>query len=190
MKIGHFIILVIAALVPLSYWAPRAVAPNEPLAVDESLSAGRNRTFVDAHPGIYAPPPLSRRELGDARDREFREGIDRRLRERVRAEALDQLRRPGPALCEGAGRKDFIGGVGGYYRLRYSDQHNYAVRTPAEQAQVEKAWSTPLDQQIDGLLREFFVSGYFRRQDLRKSPIIDEVLSGAVPTGRACADNG
>jgi hypothetical protein len=80
--------------------------------------------------------------------------------------------------------------VGGYYRLRYSDQHNYAVRTPAEQAQVEKAWSTPLDQQIDGLLREFFVSGYFRRQDLRKSPIIDEVLSGAVPTGRACADNG
>jgi hypothetical protein len=55
---------------------------------------------------------------------------------------------------------------------------------------VEKAWSTPLDQQIDGLLREFFVSGYFRRQDLRKSPIIDDVLSGAVPTGHACADNG
>lgn len=186
MKIGHFLILLIAALVPLSYWAPKAVAPNEPLAVDGTLSAGRNNTFADQHSGIYAPPPLSQREVGDARDREFRKAIDANTRERFRSGALDQLRRPGPALCEGDGRKELIASVNAYYSERYSQVHSSAVRTPAEQAEVEKAWSTAADQQIDGLFRDFFIRGYFRRADLRRWSVIDEVLSGAVTTGQAC----
>jgi hypothetical protein len=186
MRIGHFLILVIAALVPLSYWAPKAVAPNEPLAVDGSLTAGRNRTFTDQNPGIYGPPPLSRREPGDTRDRDFLRSIDAHTRERFRRSALDELRRPGPSLCEGGGRKALIASMNAYYSERYSQVNSHAVRTPAEQAEVEKAWSTAADQQIDGLFRDFFVRGYFRRADLRRWSVIDEVLSGAVQTGHAC----
>jgi hypothetical protein len=187
MKIGHFIILVIAALVPLSYWAPKAVAPNAPLAVDGSLAAGRNRTFTDQHPGIYVPPQLSQRETGDTRDRDFLRSIDANMRERRRRDALDQLRRPGPALCDGDGRNGFIASMNAYYSERHSQVHGYAIRTPAQQAEVEKAWSTAADQQIDGQLRDFFIRGYFRRTDLRRGQVIDEVLSGAVQTGHACS---
>jgi hypothetical protein len=184
----NWILATVALVVVVPYWWSHSVAPNQPLAVDGSLAAGRNRTFVDENPDIYAPPPLSQRQPGDPREQAFRDKIDGDLRDRARKWALDQLRRPGPGLCNEPGRTPFINGVSGYYAARDSQQHNYAVRTPAEQAQVERAWSTALDQQIDGLVREFFVAGYLRRQDLRKSPIVDEVLSGAVSTGHACGD--
>jgi hypothetical protein len=186
MRIAEFIILVIAALVPLSYWAPKAVAPDAPLAVDGSFSAGRNNAFTDQQPGVYAPPPLSPRELGDARDREFFDQNDAFNRERFRGWALDWLRRPGPALCEGETRTAFLNSINGYYGLRDAQVHSHAIRTPAQQAAMEQAWATAADQQVDGLFRDFFIRGYFRRPELRRRPIIDAVLSGAVPTGHAC----
>jgi hypothetical protein len=119
-----------------------------------------------------------------------RKDIDRESRERWRNNALEALRRPGPALCGGDGRRIFVAGINQYYTQRWTAQHGYAVRSREEQAEVESAWSTPLDDQIDGLVREFYVEGYLRPNDLSKSPLVDKVLAGAKYSNRACAGNG
>jgi hypothetical protein len=128
------------------------------------------------------PPPPRRADISYTR-----QDIDRDTRERSRKAVLDDLRRPGPALCSDPKRTTFVAGVNQYYSLRYVQQHGYAVRSPQQQAEVEKAWSTAIDQQIDGLVREFFVEGYLRPNDLRKSPVVDQVLAGLTWKGRACA---
>jgi hypothetical protein len=138
---------------------------------------------IDDKP-IAAPPP--QRNAAITPDRKQ---IDRDRREHYRNRMIEDLRRPGPAWCRDPGRRLFISGLNQYYVMRFTAQHGNAVRTREEQLEVEQAWSTALDQQIDVLVRDFFVAGYFRRQDLQKSPLIDQVLSGATSTGHAC-DNG
>ena len=132
---------------------------------------------------VAAPPPPTR-NVDNTPDR--RE-IDRQSREHYRNRTLESLRRPGPQLCADPQRTLFVAGVNQYYAMRFSQQHGSGVRTPEEQAQIERAWSTALDQQIDSLVRDFVVEGYIRRQDLKKSPIVDQVLSGVTPNGHACA---
>jgi hypothetical protein len=119
-----------------------------------------------------------------------RQDIDRETRGRTRDAALQALRRPGPALCGPVERGNFVATINQYYSMRDTSQHGYAQRSRAEQTEVERAWSTPVDQQIDGLVREFFVAGYLRPGDLRTSMTVGRVLSGLTWTGRACADKG
>jgi hypothetical protein len=119
-----------------------------------------------------------------------RKDIDRETRERWRNNTLEALRRPGPSLCSGEGRRVFVAVVNNYYTQRWVSQHGYAVRTREEQAEVEQAWSTVLDQQIDGLVRDFYADGYLRPNDLSKSPLVDKVLAGVTYSNRACAGNG
>jgi hypothetical protein len=126
------------------------------------------------------PPPRGNVVTRDQKD------IDRHTREHYRNATIELLRRPGPAWCRDPQRALFVTGMNQYYSMRYMAQHGNAVRTREEQLEVEQAWSTALDQQIDGLVREFFVAGYFSRQDLQKSPLIDQVLAGATSTGHAC----
>jgi hypothetical protein len=130
-----------------------------------------------------APPPGPVARVADRKD------IDRGSREHYRNRTIDMLRHPGPAWCSDPGRQDLLRGIDQYYSVRYGALH-LGIRTPEEQREIEQAWSTALDKQIDGLVREFFVSGYFRRQDLRKSALIDEVLAGAVSGGHACERRG
>ena len=96
------------------------------------------------------------------------------------------MRRPGPAWCSDPERPIFLNGIRQYYGLRDSALHGPAVRTPEEKREIERAWSSALDQQIDGLVREFFVAGYFSRKDLGWGRHFDELLSGAAPSGHVC----
>jgi hypothetical protein len=116
-----------------------------------------------------------------------RQDIDRDTREHYRKAVIDALRAPSPALCTDPKHRNFVTGVNQYYRMRYMAQHNHADRSREEQAEVERAWSTALDKQIDSLVQEFFVDGYLRPNDLEKSPLTDQVLAGLTWVGRACA---
>jgi hypothetical protein len=128
------------------------------------------------------PPPVPVRQTRDQKD------IDSATREHYRKQMIELLRRPGPAWCIDPERAHFLTGIRQYYNLRHNALHGAAIRTPEEKQELEKAWSTALDQQIDGLVREFFVAGYFRRKDMGWAPWFDEVFSGATSTGRACSN--
>jgi hypothetical protein len=149
---------------------------DEPFSCS-SAQARAAKPLDDSRAGTPAPGPVA--QVQDRKE------IDRYSRELYRNRTIEMLRRPGPAWCSEPGRRDFLGGLNQYYSVRYGALHT-GVRSREEQLEIEKAWSTAVDKQIDTLVREFFVVGYFRRQDLRKSPLVDEVLAGAVSGAHAC----
>jgi hypothetical protein len=155
---------------------------NEEFSCTAVKAAAPTRT-EDHRPSDQPLPPPRREQAGFNR-----QDIDRETRERSRNAALELLRRPGPGLCADPGRRNFVAGLDQYYSMRDTSQHGYAkaYRSHEEQVAIERAWSTALDQQIDGLVREFYAEGYLRPKDLRKTATVDQVLSGLKWTGRAC----
>jgi hypothetical protein len=136
---------------------------------------------LDDSPG-GTPPPVPVSKTRDQKD------IDRDTHEHYRKRMIETLRRPGPAWCSDPERRIFLNGIRQYYGLRDSALHGPAVRTPEEKREIEKAWSSALDQQIDGLVREFLVAGYFSRKDLGWAPWFDQVFPGATSTDHACGN--
>ena len=147
-----------------------------------AVQAVAPRRTEDHRPSDQPLPPPRREEAGYKRH-----DIDRETRERVRKNALADLRRPGPALCTDPGRRQFVAGLNQYYRERDTSQHGFAVRNREQQIAIEREWSSAIDQQIDSLVRDFYAQGYLRPKDLYKSPTVDKVLSGLTWTNRACA---
>jgi hypothetical protein len=130
-----------------------------------------------------APPPIPERTASEQRTRA---SLDRDSREHYRDAVLKELRQPGPAWCSDPRRSHLVGSVNQYYTLRYGQQFGPGIRSPEYQAEVERAWSTALDEQIDNLVREFYVQGYLRRGDVHKSSLTDKILAGLAATGHAC----
>ncbi len=109
------------------------------------------------------------------------------MREHYRQSTLESLRRPGPALCSGRDREGFIGVLNAYYSARDFQQHGPAARSRERQIEIEREWSSAIDQQIDALVRDFFTEGYIRPNDLHRSQTVEKVLAGLTWTNRACA---
>jgi len=127
------------------------------------------------------PPPRRERAGWD------RKQINRELRERNRKNAMEALRSPGPKLCSGRDRQVFIAGLNQYYTQRDFELHGPVVRSREDQMELEQEWSSAIDEQIDGLVREFYSEGYIRPKDLHKSATVDKVLVGVTFANRACA---
>jgi hypothetical protein len=133
--------------------------------------------YIDDHPrsrpfGHYVPP--TRAETA------------RVVRDSSRNVALEALRSPNPSMCVSPGHAQLVGMVSQYYRSRDAALSVNAIQNSQAQAENEAEWSTPVDQQIDGLVRGFYADGYLRPSDLM-SPTAQKVLSGITWTGRACA---
>lgn len=147
-------------------------------------------TFDKPLPEIETPfeaPPA----LRDSRpDDHLMPRLRHESRERIRDLALQALRQPGPALCGGNERDRLLMAMKLYYGQRDSDRHGAPYRSQAENVESEGAWSTPADQQIDGLVREFYTEGYLQPGDLHPSKTADQVLSGLKPRHHICADLG
>src|SRR5262249_47035062 len=142
----------------------------------------------DASPAPAARPAWSERELRDK--------LDTRVRERSRTAALEWLRRAGPSLCADPDRTHLLNAVNNYYWQRYSqvDQAgrnaDLKTRLHALNPRLHAAWSTGIDQQIDGLVREFVTTGYLRSEALATSlPDVARLVAGVRPGG-ACRQKG
>jgi hypothetical protein len=168
------------------------VVPLEPSSQVPTF-AERNRTdyatlpsrrIDDNHPADRGVP-LPQRRYDVPRSREE---IDRERRRHYRDAALAALRRPGPALCGPTERGNFVAIINQYYSLRQTAERSSASLSRAEQAEARSEWASPVDLQIDGLVRNFYAEGYLRPGDLPKSPTLEQVLSGITWTGRACPD--
>jgi hypothetical protein len=119
-----------------------------------------------------------------------RQELDRFTHDHFRDAALQALRRQGPELCGAVERGNFLATLNQYYTHRDKALHGLAGLSRAEQVEVERAWSTPGDLQIDGLVREFYIEGYMRPGDLQTSPTLEQVLAGAKPRHQVCANAG
>jgi hypothetical protein len=176
-----------ATLSPFGRHVP--LDPDEPIAQDHSLSAGRARTIFDFEPALGAfgepkrPDPDSPSEIQERF--EIEQDWIRRRRDTIAAflYALDG------AFCEESYRQGLISALKGYYDARLRQKHGFSVRGPHAKAFIEAAWSTSLDRRIDSLARRLVISGTIKPRDMpaESVPEFANVVSGVTVTGDGCA---
>ena len=143
----------VAATVLLFVFAPgrnahRVLDPNDPIAADGSMIAGRATTIYDTEPAYRAPvdPHPTSDDPADfepmiKRDRGWAES-DRALFKRLLGQRLDW------SLCAGTDHVLLMAAVRSYYGTRGREKHIFSLRGPRATAAIAQEWSTPLDRQI------------------------------------------
>jgi hypothetical protein len=144
--------------------------PNEPIAADGSLIAGRAHTIYDTDPmpGTYGSP---RSDSDDPADFEPLMKADRPSIESDRALFARLL--PGPldsSLCEKRQHGMLILAVRTYYSERGREKRAFAVRGPRARDAMERVWSTPTDRDIDDYVRHAVQYGLLHKSEMANDP--------------------
>jgi hypothetical protein len=172
----------------------RPLDPNEPIAADGSLIAGRAHTIYDSEPvlGAYSTP--SRSDSDDPADFEplikaDRPSIefDRSLFKRVLTEPLDS------SLCAERQHRMLLLAVRSYYEERGREKQTYTLRGPLATAAFEREWSTPADRDIDDYVRHAVQYGLLHKNEMANDPYGDFARTFAdtkeLGSGCTAADN-
>lgn len=164
----------------------RPLDPNEPIAADGSMIAGRAHTIYDTAPalGAFRTPPRS--DSDDPADFEplikaDRPTIesDRALFKRVLTEPLDA------SLCKAQAHQMLNLAVRAYYSERGREKRAYAVRGPRATAAIEREWSTPTDRDIDDYVRHAVQYGLLHKSEMSNDPTANS--SGRLATPKSLA---
>ncbi len=186
------LVAVLAAIVFAVAFAPRtahrALDPDEPIAADGSMIAGRAQTIYDTNPllGACGRPP--RPDPDDPKDFEWRIENDRWTNDHAR-EQMAQLVGPLDASrCGDVARRRLIEAVHNYYRTRGGEIHSFSLRGPRAEAAMEKEWSTPLDRRIDEFVRQAVQSGFLHKDEVPANvyPEFAKVFADTKEIGTAC----
>jgi hypothetical protein len=158
--------IALAAVAFAIFFAPagkhRPLNPDEPIAADGSIIAGRARTIFDTEPAYREP---ARPNPDDPIDFEQRLKDEKTWTDHSR-EPIAQLVGPlDRSTCENARHKRLIASARVYYDARGRQKRSFAMRGPRAKAAIEKEWSTPLDRRIDEFVRASLLSGFLRKDD-------------------------
>jgi len=166
----------------------RPLDPNEPIAADGSLIAGRAHTLFDSEPalGAYGSPrsdsddpvdfePLIRNDRGWAQ-------AERGQFRRLLGGRLDS------SLCKAGVHPQLLGAVRSYYETRGREKHVFSLRGPNAKAAIEREWSTPADQDIDNYVRHVLQYGLLHRSDIPNDRYAEfaKTFAGTQELGTGC----
>jgi hypothetical protein len=192
--------IALAAIIFEIIFFPRAVHrpldPDEPIAADGSMIAGKARTIYDTDPllGAFGEPP--RPDPDDPKDFQWMIDNERPMNDRAR-DRMKQLLGPLDASrCEDVSRRKLIEAVHVYYRTRGGEMHSFALRGPHAKAAMQQEWSTPLDREIDAFVRRALQSGFLHKNEVPANayPEFATVFADTKEIGAACpplkADRG
>jgi hypothetical protein len=150
----------------------RALDPNEPIAADGSMTAGRAQTIYDTNPILRAASEAPRPDPDDPREFEDRIAIEKWGTDHARDAMAQQIGPVDSALCEPAAHTRLMTAVHNYYDVRGRQKHSFSLRGPRATAAIEREWSTPVDRRIDEYVRQAIQSGFLHK---------DEVLTHYLP---------
>src|SRR5208282_2420501 len=139
--------------------------PNDPIAADGSMIAGRAATIYDTNPAYGAfrqPLPGS----DDPHDVEADIPHARRLAEIDRT-AIKKLLGPlNWSRCKNRPHIALLSAVQDYYGARGRELSRFAARGPHAKAAIEEVWSTPADREIDDFVRHAVQYGILHKSEL------------------------
>jgi hypothetical protein len=167
----------------------RVLDPNDPIAADGSLIAGRAHTIFDTNPAYGAFRPPARSDSDDPADFEPAIKRDRGWAESDRALFQTLLGRLDWSLCKGGDhRMLMMVVVRNYYGTRGREKHIFSLRGPRATAAIEQEWSTPLDRQIDDYVRHALQYGIVHKSDFpaKAYPEFAHVFADAEEFGVGC----
>jgi hypothetical protein len=166
---------------------PRVLDPNDPIAADGSLTAGRAHTIFDTEAyGAFKPPP--RADSDDPADFEPVIKLDRGWAVTERAQFKPLLGRLDVSLCRGSDHQQLMWTVRNYYGTRGREKHNFSVRGPRATAAIEAEWSTPADREIDDYVRHALHYGLIHKVDFpaKTYPEFAKTFADAEEFGAGC----
>jgi hypothetical protein len=166
----------------------RVLDPNDPIAADGSLIAGRAHTIFDTNPAYGAFRLPARSDSDDPADFEPAIKRDRGWAESDRALFKPLLGRLDWSLCKRSDHGLLMMAVRNYYGTRGREKHNFSLRGPRATAAIEQEWSTPLDRQIDDYVRHALQYGIVHKSDFpaKANPEFAHVFAGAEEFGVGC----
>ena len=166
----------------------RVLDPNDPIAADGSLIAGRAHTIFDTNPAYGAFRPPARSDSDDPADFEPAIKRDRGWAETDRALFKRLLGRLDWSLCKGSDHAFLMMAVRNYYGTRGREKHNFSLRGPRATAAIEQEWSTPLDRQIDDYVRHAVQYGIVHKSDFpaKTYPEFAHVFADTKEFGVGC----
>jgi hypothetical protein len=166
----------------------RALDPDEPIAADGSMTAGRARTIYDTNPILRADAEAPRPDPDDPRDFEDRIEIEKWTNDHARQQMADVLGPLNTSRCESAAHSQLMAAVYRYYDIRGRDKHSFSMRGPRATAAIEKVWSTPVDLQIDEFVRQALQSGFLHKAEVLRHylPEFTKTFAETKEIGDAC----
>jgi hypothetical protein len=173
-----------ASMIPDRVHVP--LDPDEPVAADGSLMAGRMRTIFDFDPVLSKPKPANNSD--DPEQVAARIAIEKPWTDRSR-EAIVRILGPMDwSFCEEFQRKRTIAAVRAYYNERGLQKASFLLGGPRAKAAIEQAWSTPVDRRIDEFTRQLVASGFLHPRDVpeRSFPEFAKVVAQTKIVGAAC----
>jgi len=167
--------------------AHRALDPDEPIAADGSMIAGRAQTIYDTNPlfGAFGWP---RQDSDDPDDFEPRIEDDRMMNEQDRVLIKNLIGPLDWSRCEDTAREQLISAARTYYGTRGREKNSFSMRGPRAKAAIEAEWSTPLDRQIDDFVRHAVQYGILHKDEVPANvyPEFAKVLDNTRELGAGC----
>jgi hypothetical protein len=176
------------ALVLIPFERQLPLDPDQTLAADGSLSAGRARTIFQFDPllGAFDEPRLA--DPDDPHDFEEYFALESDWVDRSRDAIVDLIEPVGPALCEPERRKRLIAAIRTYYDARSRQKASFRLRGPRASRFIEQAWSTTTDHQIDSFVRQLVTLGFLSTREISTGtyPDLLDVIAHVSVRATAC----
>jgi hypothetical protein len=173
-------------LVPFARHLP--VDPDEPLAANGSLTAGRARTIFQFDPLLGAFDEARPADPDDPNRFEQYFEFERNWTDRSRDAIADLIEPIGPGVCRLERRKRLIAAIRTYYDARSRQKASFRLRGPRASRFIEQAWSTATDRRIDSFVRQLVTLGFLQPGDLspRSYPDLLEIIGNVSVPATAC----
>jgi hypothetical protein len=168
--------------------AHRALDPDEPIAANGSMIAGKARTIYDTNPLLGAFGELPRPDPDDPKNFRWWIEIERPMHDRARDQMAQLLGALDDSRCEDPARRKLIDAVQLYYRTRGNEMRSFTLRGPHAKAAMEAEWSTLLDRRIDDFVRRALLSGFLHKNEVPANvfPEFARVFADTKEIGAAC----
>jgi hypothetical protein len=176
------------ALITFERQAP--LDPDQPLAADGSLAAGRARTIFQFDPLLGAFDEPRPADPDDPHDFEEYFAIESTWVDRSRDGIVDLIEPVSPALCEPERRKRLIAAIRTYYDTRSRQKASFRLRGPRANKFIEQAWSTATDHKIDSFVRQLVTQGFVQALELSPQvyPDLFEIVAHVPVVASPCPD--
>jgi hypothetical protein len=167
--------------------AHRALAPNEPIAADGSMTAGRASTIYDTNPLLGAFGE-KREDPDDPTSFQWVIENDRWNGDHARDAMVDVVGPVDGALCAPAVHTRLMTALHNYYDARGREKHSFSLRGPRATAAIEQEWSTPADRRIDEFVRQALLSGFLHKNEVLSHylPEFEKTFANTQEVGAGC----
>jgi hypothetical protein len=189
--VGNLVVpALVLAMVLITFERQAPLDPDQPLAADGSLAAGRARTIFQFDPLVGAFDEMRPADPDDPHDFEEYFAIESNWVDRSRDGIVDLIEPVSPALCDLERRNRLIAAIRTYYDTRSRQKASFRIRGPRASKFIEQAWSTATDHKIDSFVRQLVTQGFAQASELlpRVYPDLFEIVAHLPVTASACPD--